>query len=161
MRSIDGKTASLLAASCRIGGIVADLPRPQIDALTTFGYSYGMAFQIVDDVLDLVSSDAEMGKPTGHDLEEGVYTLPVLFTLAGPQGAELRNMLGGPLDAATRDAAASIICEGSGVGLAIDRARSFADTGRSALDSLPASPGVTGLRAAADYLLDSVEAAAT
>ncbi len=161
LRSIDGKTASLLAASCRIGGIVADLPRPQIDALTTFGYSYGMAFQIVDDVLDLVSSDAEMGKPTGHDLEEGVYTLPVLFTLAGPQGAELRNMLGGPLDAATRDAAASIICEGSGVGLAIDRARSFADTGRSALDSLPASPGVTGLRAAADYLLDSVEAAAT
>ncbi|MEX0768651.1 MAG: polyprenyl synthetase family protein, partial [Microthrixaceae bacterium] len=161
LRSIDGKTASLLAASCRIGGIVAELSRPQIDALTTFGYSYGMAFQIVDDVLDLVSTEAEMGKPTGHDLEEGVYTLPVLLTLAGPSGSELAAMLGGPLDGATRDAAATLIKEGPGVSSAIDQARKYADTGRAALNELPASPGVTGLSAAADYLLDSVEAAAT
>ncbi len=160
LRSIDGKTASLLAASCRIGGIVADLPRAHIDALTTFGYSYGMAFQIVDDVLDLVSSEAEMGKPTGHDMEEGVYTLPVLETLAGPNGDELASLLGGPVDETARDRAAAIVRAGDGIDAAIARASEYADTGRQALAELPDSPGVVGLSAAADYLLASVEAAA-
>jgi len=161
LRSIDGKTASLLGAACRIGGLVAELPREHTDALTTFGYSYGMAFQIVDDVLDLVSTEAEMGKPTGHDLEEGVYTLPVLLTLAGPGGDELRSLLGGPVDAVTRDTAAAVVRDGSGIEQAIARARGYADSGRDALAILPDSPGVVGLTAAADYLLDSVEAAAT
>ncbi|MEI2697271.1 MAG: polyprenyl synthetase family protein [Microthrixaceae bacterium] len=109
LRSIDGKTASLLASSCRIGGIVAGLPREQIEALTTFGHSYGMAFQIVDDVLDLVASEAEMGKPVGHDIEEGVYTLPVLYALAGSNGAELRSLLGDKVDPDQRDRAAGIV----------------------------------------------------
>lgn len=160
LRSIDGKTASLLASSCRIGGLIAELPRDQIDALTQFGYSYGMAFQIVDDVLDLVSDEAAMGKPTGHDIEEGVYTLPVLAALAGPDGEKLRSMLGGPVDSATRDAAAEIVRAGDGIPMAIERARSYADVGREALDQLPPSPGVTGLHAAADYLLANVQAAA-
>lgn len=160
LRSIDGKTASLLASSCRIGGIIADLPRGQIDALAQFGYSYGMAFQIVDDVLDLVSDEEAMGKPTGHDIEEGVYTLPVLVALAGPDGERLRSMIGGPVDVTTRDAAAEIVRSGDGIPTAIRKARSFADLGRAALDELPPSPGVTGLHAAADYLLASVEAAA-
>lgn len=160
LRSIDGKTASLLASSCRIGGIVAELPRDQIDALTTFGHSYGMAFQIVDDVLDLVASEAEMGKPVGHDMEEGVYTLPVLFTLAGQSGDELRSLLGGPVDPDQRDAAAAIVRSGDGIAAAISRANEYAARGRAALSTLPHSPGVVGLSAAADYLLDSVEAAA-
>ena len=160
LRSIDGKTASLLASSCRIGGIVAELPRDQIDALTSFGHSYGMAFQIVDDVLDLVASEAEMGKPVGHDIEEGVYTLPVLLTLDGPHGTELRAMLGGPVDADQRDRAAAIVRDGDGIDQAIARANEYATAGRSALAMLPDSPGVVGLSAAADYLLDSVEAAA-
>ncbi len=160
LRSIDGKTASLLGASCRIGGIVAGVPRDHIDALTAFGHSYGMAFQIVDDVLDLVASEEEMGKPVGHDMEEGVYTLPVLETLRGPRGAELRSMLGGPVDAATRLRAAEIVCDGDGIDRAIRRANDYASLGREALSNIPGSPGVTGLSAAADYLLDSVEAAA-
>lgn len=160
LRSIDGKTASLLASSCRIGGLVAELPRDQVDALTSFGHSYGMAFQIVDDVLDLVASEAEMGKPVGHDIEEGVYTLPVLLTLAGPHGAELTALLGGPVDPDQRDRAAAIVRDGSGITEAIARANAYAAEGRAALSMLPDSPGVVGLSAAADYLLDSVEAAA-
>ena len=160
LRSIDGKTASLLASSCRIGGLVAELPRDQVDALTSFGHSYGMAFQIVDDVLDLVASEAEMGKPVGHDIEEGVYTLPVLLTLAGPHGAELTALLGGPVDPDQRDRAAAIVRDGSGITGAIARANAYAAEGRAALSMLPDSPGVVGLSAAADYLLDSVEAAA-
>lgn len=160
LRAIDGKTASLLGSSCRIGGIVADLPREHTEALTTFGHSYGMAFQIVDDVLDLVSTEADLGKPAGHDLEEGVYTLPVILTLDGVRGAELRSLLGGPVDIASRNKAIDMVRDGDGIPTAIARARRYADEGRDALGVLPDSPGVTGLSAAADYLLDSVEAAA-
>lgn len=160
LRSIEGKTASLLAASCRIGAIVAELPRRQADALANFGYSYGMAFQIVDDVLDLVSNDAAMGKPTGHDIEEGVYTLPVLYTFDSPSGPHLQSMLGGPVDPATLDKAVQIVRDGDGIPLSIERARAYADAGRSSLSELPESAGVAGLSAAADYLLSSVEAAA-
>ncbi len=160
LRSIDGKTASLLGAACRIGGIVAELPSAHVAALSTFGTSYGMAFQLVDDVLDLVSTEAALGKPAGHDLEEGVYTLPVLYSLQGPRGGELRDMLGHPPDATTRDRAIELVRDGDGIDRTIARARAFAEAGRAALSSLPDSPGVTGLSAAADYLVDSVEAAA-
>jgi len=161
LRSIDGKTASLLASSCRIGGIVAGLPTAHTDALTEFGSSYGMAFQLVDDVLDLVATEAMIGKPAGHDLEEGVYTLPVIRTLAGPRGAELRTILDGTtLEPTARDRAIEMVREGDGIDTTIARARAYADRGRSALATLPESPGVVGLSAAADYLLDNVEAAA-
>src|SRR3954465_6037403 len=76
--AIEGKTAALFATACRIGAIVGGLPREQVDALTSYGLAYGMAFQIVDDVLDVTATSDELGKPAGHDLVEGVYTLPVL-----------------------------------------------------------------------------------
>lgn len=160
LRAIDGKTASLLGSSCRIGGLVAELPQAHTDALTTFGHSYGMAFQIVDDVLDLVASQADLGKPAGHDLEEGVYTLPVLLSLQGSHGVELRTLLGGPVDTTERDKVIDIVRDGNAIPESITRARQYADAGREALGSLPDSPGVVGLSAAADYLLANVEAAA-
>src|SRR3954468_16258396 len=65
--SIRGKTASLFATACRIGAIVGGLPRDDVEAMTRFGLAYGMAFQIVDDVLDVPSTADELGKPAGHD----------------------------------------------------------------------------------------------
>ena len=79
--SIKGKTASLYGTAARIGGLVARLDRPTIDALTAWGNAYGMVFQIVDDILDITDTTEQLGKPAGHDLVEGVYTLPVLRTL--------------------------------------------------------------------------------
>ena len=79
--SIEGKTASLMATACRIGGMVSDVSADTLDALTQFGHHLGMCFQIVDDVLDVTASVAELGKPAGNDVHEGVYTLPVIYAL--------------------------------------------------------------------------------
>ena len=69
-----------------------------------------MAFQIWDDIRDLVCDDERLGKPAGHDLVEGTYTLPVLRALAcHGVGDDLRALLGGPLDAPTRDKARDLV----------------------------------------------------
>ncbi|HSH23754.1 MAG TPA: polyprenyl synthetase family protein, partial [Acidimicrobiales bacterium] len=106
LESINGKTASLMAASCRIGGLTAGLDRPQVDALTAFGEAFGMVFQIRDDVLDVIGTDESLGKPAGQDLVQGTYTLPVIYALAEPEaGDELRALLGRPLGPPERDKA--------------------------------------------------------
>ena len=94
--SIAGKTASLMATACRIGAIVGGLERPAVEALTAYGTHAGIIFQIVDDVLDLTATDEELGKPSGLDLAEGIYTLPVIYALRS--SPELRALLGRPLD---------------------------------------------------------------
>src|SRR3954463_12776810 len=94
--AIAGKTASLMATSCRVGGMVGNVSADTLDALTQFGQHLGMCFQVVDDVLDVTRTDAELGKPTGNDVHEGVYTLPVIYALASSD--ELRAVLGRKLE---------------------------------------------------------------
>ncbi|MCZ7627880.1 MAG: polyprenyl synthetase family protein [Microthrixaceae bacterium] len=171
LRSIDGKTASLLASACRIGGIVTQASDEHIEALDTFGHSYGMAFQMVDDVLDLVSTEAELGKPAGHDMEEGIYTLPVLHTLASPDGEALTELLGEDMDDPTRRKAIDIVKAGEGIPLH-DRPRP-ADRRRGTHGSehAPTQPRRhrsqrrSGLpdrhRGASLHLIDTVERAST
>ena len=156
--SIEGKTASLFSTATRIGGIVAGLPRAHIDSLTAYGLAYGMVFQIVDDVLDIVATDEQMGKPTGHDMVEGVYTLPVLRTMASADVAadELRDLLGHPLDAVVCDKALSIVRAGTGVAQALQAAGVYVAAAEQACDSLPQSAATDALRAAPQALLDSV-----
>ena len=100
LASIHGKTASLYGTAARIGGIVGGLDRPTIDAVTEYGNAYGMVFQIVDDVLDLTATAEQLGKPAGHDMEEGVYTLPVLRTLG--ERTQLRRRAARPARQAAR-----------------------------------------------------------
>ena len=95
-----------MSTACRIGGLTAGLDRTQIDDLSAFGEAFGMVFQIRDDVLDVVATEAELGKPPGQDLAEGIYTLPVQRALLDPTvGPRLRDLLGHPLDHATREEA--------------------------------------------------------
>ena len=104
--AIEGKTAALFATSCRIGGMVSGVSDPTLDALTRFGRHLGMCFQIVDDVLDLTSTDAALGKHAGQDLLEGIYTLPVIYVLR--ESEPLREMLGHPLDHAQLEEARAL-----------------------------------------------------
>jgi heptaprenyl diphosphate synthase len=94
--AIEGKTAALFAAACRIGGMVTGVGEADLDALTRYGHHVGMCFQIVDDVLDITATEDVLGKPAGQDLMEGVYTLPVIYALAGSE--PLRRLLAQPLD---------------------------------------------------------------
>jgi heptaprenyl diphosphate synthase len=96
LRSIRGKTAALFACACGVGALAADLSERNTTALTRYGEAFGMAFQVLDDVLDLIGDADRLGKPTGIDIASGVYTLPVLAALSGPRGDELRRLLPGP-----------------------------------------------------------------
>src|SRR5436305_8275169 len=107
LEAIQGKTAALMSASCRIGALTGRLPRPAVEALTLYGHRLGMTFQIVDDVLDVVATDEELGKPAGNDLLTGVYTLPVIRALAGVP--DLRDLPRGPPDRDTMHAARAVV----------------------------------------------------
>ena len=78
---IYGKTASLFATACKGGGMVARVPEAWCEALRCYGENLGMAFQVVDDILDFTGDEAEMGKPAGSDLMQGTLTLPSLLLI--------------------------------------------------------------------------------
>ncbi len=76
---IKGKTAQLFAAACRIGAVVADRPKVEEEALETFGMNLGIAFQLIDDMLDYSAKQADLGKTIGDDFRDGKVTLPVIL----------------------------------------------------------------------------------
>jgi octaprenyl-diphosphate synthase len=76
---IKAKTAQLFAAACRIGAVVADRPRIEEKALESYGMNLGIAFQLIDDVLDYSAKQATLGKSIGDDFKEGKISLPVIL----------------------------------------------------------------------------------
>ena len=156
LSAIAGKTAALFATACRVGGIVGELPRERIDQLTDFGHHYGMAFQIVDDVLDVIATDEQLGKPAGHDIAEGIYNLPVLHALE-ELGGDLAVLLGGPIDGAELDTARRLVRTSGGVERSVDLARRYIDDAVLALEPLGGTPSAIALAGAATHLLVGVE----
>jgi heptaprenyl diphosphate synthase len=97
MDAIDRKTATLIATSCRLGGMLSDAPEDHVDVLERFGSALGLGFQLSDDIMDVISTERVLGKEPGVDIKEGVYTLPVIQALEGSE--ELRELLSdGPPD---------------------------------------------------------------
>jgi octaprenyl-diphosphate synthase len=86
------KTAVLMAAACRVGAILGRRPEWEED-LATYGMSIGMAFQLVDDVLDYAADEEELGKTIGKDLQEGKVTLPIIRTLERCTKEERRRLV--------------------------------------------------------------------
>ncbi|MBV9662159.1 MAG: polyprenyl synthetase family protein, partial [Acidimicrobiales bacterium] len=156
--SIGGKTASLMATAGRIGGITAAAQWAHVEALTEYGYSVGMAFQIWDDIRDLVSTEDELGKPAGHDMVEGTYTLPVLRALEVPGvGGDLTALLGAPLDPPAREKARDLVLSTDAVRSSIETGRMWAARADAALEPLrdgsTAVPDRVAVLARVPYLL--------
>ena len=157
LASISGKTASLLATAARIGAIVADHSRDVVDAVTDFGHNYGMAFQVVDDLLDVTATDEELGKPSGNDLMEGTYTLPVIRALAGPAGDDLRSLLGGPIDSTGRDRARELVRADGAISSTRETAVGYLADARVAIAGLPANPAVGAMLTTCDLLVERLD----
>jgi geranylgeranyl pyrophosphate synthase len=96
LEHIQMKTAGLFKAACVAGGTLGGLSLKQIDALATYGQALGLAFQMSDDVMDLVGKPGLMGKGVGADLAEGTMTLPVIFALKEGDTATIRRVLETP-----------------------------------------------------------------
>lgn len=146
------KTASLIANSARAAGVLSDLPEVRLTDLYRFGRQLGLAFQVVDDILDFTGSDQQLGKPAASDLATGYLTAPVLYAL------EERPALAGLIDRefsqdGDLDQALELVrgCE------AIQRSRalaeSFARDAAEALAWLPVSDSSRALRALPDFVL--------
>jgi geranylgeranyl pyrophosphate synthase len=149
MTRIEGKTAALLAACCRIGGLLGGLESPDREALGRYGIGLGLAFQIADDVLDYTSQEAEVGKPVGHDLLEGSATLPLMLS----EGLDHLLPEGKELSAATVDEVVKGVRAGEGPKRALEKASELADEARSELRRFGDSEAAGALDALATYVV--------
>lgn len=154
---IRAKTAEFMSACCRIGAIVGGGLSAEEDALGEYGLYLGIAFQITDDLLDLIGDPAITGKPVGGDLREGKITLPVILALerADSAGRTAVEAIIGKRDATTEDVSlARGIAESAG---AVQEARRIAaeyvDRAKECLSVLPSSAAKNSLVDIADYIL--------
>jgi heptaprenyl diphosphate synthase len=112
-----------------------------------------------DDILDVIGSEAELGKPAGQDLAEGIYTLPVILALADPEvGPELKPMLGQPLDQEERDRARAIVASSEGIATSVAVARRYAEDAAEAAAKCPSAQLADGFATLAHSLVDGLPA---
>ncbi|MBI3942749.1 MAG: polyprenyl synthetase family protein [Chloroflexi bacterium] len=136
---IYAKTASLIETSCKSAAVLAAASEAHIQALQTFGHEIGMAFQIVDDVLDFVGKTGDLGKPAGNDLRQGLYTLPVLkyIEMGFPVDTTMDAVLGGDRDGTKIDHVLQRVQDSPAILSAMQEARDFAHRARLALEAVP------------------------
>jgi octaprenyl-diphosphate synthase len=155
---VRAKTAELFAAACRIGAIVAGRPASEEEALRTFGLNLGIAFQIVDDVLDYSAEQENLGKTVGDDFREGKVTLPVILAIHRGNEAE-RGFWKRTLDDSDQRNgdfahAQDIIHHHHALRDSIDRARHYGAIARDSLGLFPDSPVKSALRDIVDFTIE-------
>src|SRR5918993_5289408 len=150
------KTGSLVATSARFGASFAGVDEPLVVALTAFAEEVGVAFQISDDLLDIVSEAGVSGKSPGTDLREGIATLPVLFALAGDDPADdrLRELVSRPVtDDGEHAEALALLRASSALQRANEVLAEYADRARARLATVPAGDVRDALSALCDYVV--------
>jgi heptaprenyl diphosphate synthase/octaprenyl-diphosphate synthase len=149
------KTAVLFAAACKAGIAVAGGDAIQIEALGQFGYDMGLAFQIVDDVLDFTGDEALLGKPAGNDLREGTLTLPLIYAVAHGHSPLLREVArtARPDPARIPQLVAAVVASGGAV-RALDEARSLLSRATSHLSIFPTNPASRALVEIGEFVLN-------
>ncbi len=154
---IRSKTAILMSAACEAGAILGEAPQNQQQALADFGMDLGIAFQLMDDILDYVATEEEFGKSIGHDLEEGKITLPLIHTLRNCTASE-RTVIASvvELDEMSLDdfrAVSSLVRQYGGIDYTILKARHYVDRCQSHLDLFAHSPVREALRSLSEYVV--------
>jgi geranylgeranyl pyrophosphate synthase len=146
------KTASLMSLSAEAGPALAEADETVVDKLRTYGEQLGLAFQVVDDVLDFVGDERALGKSVGSDLQRGVVTLPLLlFLQSEPSHPAVRQALEeDPSDHAVQ-AAVQAVSSSSAIKQALATAQGYADRAKVALQGFPRSRFVEALVDLADF----------
>jgi octaprenyl-diphosphate synthase len=151
------KTALLFAGSARIGGMLGTATREQQEALWDYGVNIGMAFQIVDDLLDFTGDQSALGKPVGGDLREGKMTLPVIHLYAGGD-VHARSLLRRVVDTRSvsddewRDIRA-MLAQTRSIEYARRAAEGFVDRAKKALNAFPPSEARDALLYLPEYVI--------
>jgi octaprenyl-diphosphate synthase len=162
MSIVDGKTASLIAAACEIGAMVGGCHDGKAEAFASFGRQLGLAFQIGDDILDIVEDDAALGKPRGTDLREGNVTLPLIAALRVADARDASRMkklavslhdggAGGSREDSL-DEMVRLVEENGGLNYARAKAGLCAQRAKDHLARFPDSRARDALSLAADYV---------
>jgi geranylgeranyl pyrophosphate synthase len=155
-KRIYAKTASLFETSAKTAGLIGSADEPTVEALRSFGYHIGMAFQIVDDILDFTGEQATLGKPVGSDLRQGLITLPAIcYIETHPEDPSSQMILSGRCDEMNDQVNRLIedIRASSAIRMAMQEAYEFVDRGLAALNAFPASPTRESLQALATFFL--------
>jgi heptaprenyl diphosphate synthase len=154
LRRIRCKTALLIRASCQLGAVATGAPPQVYNTLGRFGYCLGMAFQITDDVLDMVADQEQLGKPVGGDLRQGIITLPVILALSvSPQRERLLTLV--EKEQKTEEdiqEAIRLTKECGGIDLALQVAEKYLAKARTCLQTLPDIPARRSLFEAAEFV---------
>ncbi|MBE8950676.1 MAG: polyprenyl synthetase family protein [Quinella sp. 3Q1] len=149
---INLKTAIFLSSCCRLGGIVSEMESREVEKLTAYGAGLGLAFQIIDDLLDFFGDEKITGKPHGGDLKSGVITLPVIRALEVSRDAKtLKEIVtnGGDVDAAIK-----IIQATDAVDYCRTRAEAHIDSARVNLPMTLKTSVALALEQVADFIVD-------
>lgn len=164
LQVIAAKTASLFAASCEVSAAAAKRPKTEQQALQDYGMAIGMAFQIVDDILDYSAVQNKLGKKTGDDLREGKMTLPVIMALAhandmADETAQQfwQNILSKPIEQSDFEMhftqACTYIEQADALRLSMNLAKKYIDDGKAALNIFPHDTRKQSLLDIADYII--------
>jgi geranylgeranyl pyrophosphate synthase len=153
---IYAKTASLFEVSTTAAAILSNVSETVITNVKQFGYEIGMAFQIVDDILDFTSEQTTMGKPVASDLRQGIITLPVLYYLENhPNDTDMKNILERNFcDEDCLGRLLTSIRESGAITASLSEARQSIQRGLEALHKLPDSVERSALEDLATYIID-------
>ena len=153
---IAGKTASLFAMATESGAVLSQAPETAIQVIKDYGYNLGVAFQIVDDVLDFVGTEQEMGKPVGSDLAQGTITLPSLLLLERyPEDNPVKRIFNNEGDGQKNMIEAlELVRNSSIIEECYQVASGYSTKACSNLHLLPDKPGRKALFALADFVVE-------
>jgi geranylgeranyl pyrophosphate synthase len=153
---IYAKTASLFAAGTEAGGVLCGAPEAEVQALRNYGYHLGMAFQIIDDILDFRGDEDRIGKPVANDLRQGIATLPVmLFAEKSPKHPTIMKAVGRePVSDEEMLAVVEQIRASGSVEEAMAQARRFIRQAQAELEALPDNRFRQSMYGLADYTVD-------